>query len=177
MPQQSKHATVLATVPTAQAYINELAAGGAAQDKVDALQLLTDYARERAEQGVAKAKRDAVTMVNKGIDVPKVFKEHVYAHAADSTHIPTVVGRSLQDFVHGDWTPGRPSRAKPGTKPESTMLNVRVDKALWELANAHGKDPEQIAARGYKLTANQVAIAALAEAFPQTADSTGAATA
>jgi hypothetical protein len=57
------------------------------------------------------------------------------------------------------------------------MINVRIDGRLWDLANAHGADPEQIKARGYKLTANQVAIAALVEAFPQSADSTGAATA
>lgn len=179
VPQHSKHAAALATVPTAQAYINELTAAGADQEKVDALQTLVAYARERAEQGIAKAKRDAATMVNKAIEVPTTFKTHVYAHAEDNTHVSTVVGKSLLDFVQGEWTPPEPQRAGRGQKPDSTNVNVRVDKALWEQANAHGKDPEQVAARGYKLTANQVAIAALHAAFPlpETAETTGGATA
>lgn len=182
MPQHNKHATALTTIATAQAYIRELAATGAPTDKVAALQQLADYARERAEQGVAKAERDysSKSKRNKAINVPVTFKDHVYAHAEDHTHVATVVENSLRDFIQGEWTPPAPRRARSGEKPESTMINVRIDMRLWNAANDQGKDPKQVAARGgYKLTAAQVAIAALAEAFgqPDTEDSTSGATA
>lgn len=174
VPQRNKHAAALQAVPVAEAYIDQLAASGAPRDGVDALRLLTGYARDRAEQGIAKAKRDAATMVNKAIDVPVVFKTHVYAHAEDHTHVSSVVVKSLQDFVAGEWTPPAPQRAPYGHKPASTKLNVRVPAELWQAANDHGKDPGQIAARGYKVTANAVAIAALAEAFGRPKNSTTA---
>lgn len=171
MPRTNKHQAALAAVPVAEKYLNELAAAGGPSEKVDALRLLTGYAKERAEQGIAKAERDAATMVNKAIEVPVAFKQHVYAHVEDHTHVSSVVDRSLQEFVDGEWTPADPGpRARRGEKPDSTMLNVRVDRDLWQAANARGKAPDEVAARGYSLTANQVSIAALVEAFGRPED-------
>lgn len=165
VPQPSKHRTVLAAVPTAQAFLDELQAAGSPQDTVDAVRLCVDYARERAEQGVAKSARDTSSKPNQLVNVPIVFRDHVYASADDSTAVATVVNSSLEDFVEGDWTPPAPQRAQRGRKLPSTNINVRVSSELWDAANALGKDPEQVAARGYKLTAVQVAIAALVETF------------
>ncbi|HEY5834955.1 hypothetical protein [Streptomyces sp.] len=167
MPQHIKHAAALAAVPTALESLDVLQAAGTPQGMVDAVRLCVDYARERAEQGVAKAARDASTKPNRALSVPVAFKERVYAGAEDNTHVATVVENSLRDFIEGDWTPPAPRRAGRGQKPASTNINVRVAEDLWDAANAHGKDPAQIAARGYKLTAVQVAIAALAETFGQ----------
>lgn len=165
VPQHIKHATALAAVPTAEAYIDELAAGGAPQDKVDVLRLVAGYARERAEQGVAKARTDSSADPNRSLHVPETFRDHVYAVVEPGEDFTTVVVQNMQEFVHGEWTPPARTRFARGHRPTLGTINVRVSKELWDAANARGTDPAQIAERGYKLTANQVAIASLERFF------------
>lgn len=52
-------------------------------------------------------------------------------------------------------------------------MNFRVDQDTWDDVNDLGKDPAAMAARGYKLTAAQVAFAALEATFDTGKDTAG----
>lgn len=125
----------------------------------DAVQTTLAFATEASDAAARKAARDAANMPNKSIQVPKELYDRV-----QGTDYADVVREKMAAFCAGSWVPDKPKRAPVGQAKE--WLNVRFPDELWAQADALAKDPEAAEERGYKLTARQVVIAALLEAFP-----------
>lgn len=162
----SKRANALAALPTAKEAAAHLKRTGeprmaAAVADVIAYAEYASAVRERA------AEREAAAAPSYSLRIDRALRDHVHATgAASGTEIPSAVTSRLEAFVAGTWTPQPSGRAARGTSPEKADLNVRVPKDLFDRVDALAKDPAAIAERGFKLTARQVAIAALTEAFP-----------
>lgn len=172
-PGSSKHAALLnKTLPAARREVDDALQAGA--PGLDSVQAVLDYAEEQAQRQTAQQSTRSATGENHNLRVPVAFAEHVRRQAeADKAEDPDSlspnrrVRDSLIDFVNGDWMPARPERDRRGSNIAKTGLNVRVPEELWDAANDLGKDPAAVEARGYKLTANSVSIAALMEAYGQ----------
>ena len=162
----SKHAVLIDTLPAALQGVAELRAAGRG-DLADAMQHVADYAETNAKAELAAADKRPANA--RSIEVPAAFREHVLTVAkTEKMNISEVVRNNLTEFLDGTWMPPQPPpRAKRGTgsAEDKARIAVSVDQDLWDDVNDHGKDPEAVAARGYKLTAAQVAIAALEATF------------
>lgn len=177
-PGSSKHAALLnETLPAARSEVAAALQAGA--PGLDSVQAVLDYAEEQAQRQSAQQSVRSATGENHNLRVPVEFAEHVRRQAAadkekypDSLSPNRHVRDSLEDFVNGDWMPARPERDRRGSNIAKTGLNVRVPEDLWEAANYLGKDPAAVESRGYKLTANSVAIAALMETYGQPGSTT-----
>ncbi len=77
----------------------------------------------------------------------------------------------FEAVLAGTWTPPEPVRAVHGSQPDKVSTSVILSKDLFDRVDALAKDPETTARLGYSLrNARQVAIAALAEAYPMPAE-------
>lgn len=187
--KQSKHKTIIPVIDKARESVAVLQAAGH-PDLANAVSETLIYAEQAATQ-LARGSNFAGTPENHPIGVTKRFRDHIYASidaaveaSEDETKVPgapKVVREKMRAFLEGKWTPQRPPRQSFGTGPDAkVMLNVRVPEALWDAVNEYGKDvearsfPHTDVANAVKLTASQVALAALREHFgsPETEDST-----
>ena len=162
----TKRTRIAAALPVARqaaAFLREQGEPGMA----DAVETTIEWAT-RAEKSVAlQASIDAGLDPNYSLHVDKQFRAHVRAAAEEKgKDLASVVVKGLEAFRDGKWTPPAPVRARHGSAPEKVSLNVRIPKDLFDQVDALAKDPEQAGERGYALNARQVAIAALAKAFP-----------
>jgi hypothetical protein len=153
-----KRDTLAAAVPTTEAAITYLRDQGQPA-MADAVQTTLTFATEAADAATRKAVRDATTMPNQSIQVPKDLYDRV-----QGTDYAEVARKYLAAFRDGTWMPGKPERAPRGQAKE--WLNARFPAELWDEANALAKDPVASEERGYKLTARQIVIAALLKEFP-----------
>lgn len=172
---RSKHAVLLDMLTDATEAVRVLREDGH-YDLAKAVRHVTDYARDnaRAELNAAAARQPNA----RALAVSQAFRDHVHRVAEDEEMNPSKVVRdNLQEFLNGKWMPAAPpARAPRGSGPKKVNLNVRVAQDVWDDVNDLGKDPAAVAERGYKLTAAQVAVAALEETFgrpPAEAESAG----
>lgn len=183
-PGSSKHAFLLEhSIPAARRQV--AAARKAGVTDLDVVDRVLTYAEEQATRILAQQATRYESAPNKNLRVPLAFAEHVRAQveaekaeAEGTNEVPWSLSKrvniSLEEFLDGDWTPPEPQRAPRGSNIPMTGLNVRVPQDLWDRANDLGKKPTAIEQRGYKLTANSIAIAALVEAYGQPEDATTA---
>ncbi|MFJ1993048.1 hypothetical protein [Streptomyces asiaticus] len=162
----TKRTRITAALPVARdaaVFLREQGKPGMAE----AVETTIEWA-ERAEQSAARqASIDAGLDPNYSLHVDKEFRTHVRAAAEEKgKDLASVVAKGLEAFRDGTWMPPAPVRARRGSATEKVSLNVRIPKALFDEVDAMAKDPEQAGERGYALNARQVAIAALAKAFP-----------
>ena len=79
------------------------------------------------------------------------------------------LSRTLRDayakFLAGEWTPPEPRTAPRGHSDRTVHLTVHVNSAIHSQVDEPGADPKRVKARGYKLTAVDVARAALMDAY------------
>lgn len=164
--QPSKHAALLADLATFQKALDDLSAAGS--EAVEAARRVGAYAEQQAKHGLkVSASRSASTH---SLRVTKAFREHIYTQKAPEgedagAQLNRIAKESLQDFTNGDWIPAAPGRARRGSNLGKVPMSVWVPKDVWDAANEKGQDPAQVAARGYKLTAAAVVIAAYIERF------------
>lgn len=100
------------------------------------------------------------------MNVPAVFREYVQ-EAADERgrHLSVVLREAFARFLGGKWTPVRPLKAPKGTANPLVRMSVQVNEQVRDQVETLGKDAGQASARGYKLSAAQVAVAAFADEF------------
>jgi hypothetical protein len=174
VPAATKHDAVLTELPTARKALAVLRSAGHS-DLATSVQHILDYAKERAEQGVSKRMTDTALDRTRTLRVTPEFRDHVYAGAAeDGTTVAEIIVQNLQEFVSGEWAPPAPRRAPRGSNLTKVAISVRIPEELWAAASALGKDPQAIAQRGYRLTAESVAVTALYERFGEPEASTTA---
>lgn len=165
MPANTKHDALLTQIPTARKALAVLRAAGHS-DLAATVGTVIDYAKEQAERGVAKNARDK-GLGTHSIRMSQAFGDHVRAALTeDDATVADIVEKSFLEFLSGDWTPAAPTRARRGSSTAKASLSVRLkDDTLWEQVNNLGKDPAAVAERGYKVTAESVAKAAMEETF------------
>lgn len=172
LPATSQHTAILATIRKAKKSVPVLRKDGHPELAADVKESL-DYALEVATKLSSRRPSEGTTP-NHALRVVEPFRTHVHAAAEGTEDVADVVRRRMRDFLEGKWTPGPSVRARRGHRPAKVNLNVRVADVLWDDVNELGKDPQAAAERGYKLTAEQVAIRALEERFglPETEEAT-----
>jgi hypothetical protein len=167
VPPQSKIADALAAVPRAKKAVAYLKRNGEPELAAAVRELVgyTVHAGRLHEQSVA---READLSPNRPLQVHRDFRDRV--HEQRTTTLPEIVVPYLERFVAGEWVPDRPKRTSWKSPDEKVNINVRIAGGLWDAVDRLAKDPAESAQRGYKLTATQVAIAALREEFAEPAD-------
>lgn len=168
VPPKSKRTDALAAVPDAKkaaAYLKRTGETELAQ----AVRTLIAFTAEAGERAAATAAREADLSRNRALHVHRDFRDRVN-HLRDGVTLPEVLVPYLERFVAGTWTPARPRRISWGSPGEKVAVNVRIADGLWDAVDRRAKDPEESGERGYKLTAIQVAIAALREEYGEPAE-------
>ncbi|MEU5733792.1 MULTISPECIES: hypothetical protein [Streptomyces] len=100
------------------------------------------------------------------MDVPEAFREFVrQAEPTADRDLSIVLRDAYARFLSGEWVPGQPQQAPVGQSVDKVRLTAQVNRKVWEQVKKAGADPEQIAARGYRLVPTQVALAAIVEAY------------
>jgi hypothetical protein len=167
----SRHAALLnKALPAARVQVAAARTAGATE--LDAVETVFAYAEQEARRALERQAAQYASNPNHSLRVTKAFAKHVRARAeaekeeGDEGAMARTVRESLEEFISGDWMPPAPQRDPRGSNTEKIGLNVRVPKAIWDAANDLGKDPAAVQARGYKLTAASISIAALMEAYP-----------
>lgn len=162
MPPTSKHARLLADLPAARKALTTLRQHGDPGLAAEVKKVF-DYAEQQANQAIADQASES-GVPNHSLAVDRGVKARIIAAAeAEGASLPDIISKSLQDFIDGTWTPEPPARAARNSGPDKVRISVRVRADLWDQADQAAKDPKAVAARGYRLTATTVAIAALME--------------
>jgi len=167
LPAAPKYDKVLADLPTARKALAVLRDAGRS-DLAVVVGRTIDFAQEAAERGVNKRRTDSQIVQGKTLRVVEAFRTHVHEQARldeGGKALWETVEDGFRDFLAGRWTPDKPQRAPRGSNLEKKGLSVRVDGDLWDAVNTKGKDPAEVAARGYSLTAEQIGIATLYRRF------------
>lgn len=112
------------------------------------------------------------------LGVPAEYRDYLdRIHASGTGPHPSLVLRdAFARFLAGEWTPADPSRQRDeqgrwtsgvwaGSEKDKIRYTVGVDPQVWMEVSARGADPKTVKARGYELTASQVAIQALLDAY------------
>lgn len=167
VPRNSTRAHAIEALPDAREAVTYLKAQGE-DERAAAVAAVVDYAQEAIDASIRKARRDTELDPNYSLYVEDTFRTWVRT-AADKAgkELAAVVTAGMNDFLNGRWTPPAPVRAPKGQTPTKVSLNVRISEDLFDQVDALAKDPDATAERGYALNARQVAIAALARAFPK----------
>lgn len=182
----NKRAALRAATPPTREAIRFLKANGE-KELAAAVATVLKAALEFADSRDRAATRESGLEQNRAVSVAAEFRDHVHAVKGDADLVDVVTTR-MRDFLAGTWMPRKeefdagtwtlPLRGYGSIGPTVPRknLNMRIPTAVWTATNELGEDPAAVAERGYKLTAPQVAIAALEEAFglPDTQDSTTA---
>ncbi|MBM9510017.1 hypothetical protein [Actinacidiphila acididurans] len=173
MPLPTKHAALLALLPDVAEVPDVLTQAGR-PDLAGPIGKVIAYAEEQAKRNARQNEVRHGRTPAQALRVSLAFAEHVRAHALEDVEgdedkagkrISAIVRDSLADFVAGDWTPPAPQRVRRGTGTTKTTIAVRVPADLWQQAGDLGKDEGQIAARGFRITAERVAILALEQTY------------
>jgi hypothetical protein len=170
VPPKSRIADALAVVPDAKKAAAFLKRNGET-DLAQAVRELVDYTVHAGQLHQNATAREAELSRNRPLQVHRDFRTHVNARRAKKT-LPKVVVPYLERFVAGEWVPERPQRTAWESRDAKVNINLRVSDDLWDEVDRIAKDPEAVKDRGYKLTAIQVAIAALREEFGEPAEDT-----
>ncbi|MFJ2202462.1 hypothetical protein [Streptomyces violaceusniger] len=100
------------------------------------------------------------------MDVPEAFRDFVrQAEPAADRDLSIVLRDAYARFLNGEWVPDQPQQAPVGQSVDKVRLTAQVNRHVWEQVKKAGADPEQIAARGYRLVPTQVALAAIVTAY------------
>lgn len=188
----SKHKSILEDIARARDGLEQSGTNAALRDAghgdvVDSLTEVFTYAEEAAAR-LGRGSDFEGTPPNHALGVTETFRTHVYeaveaalAAAENDEAVDgagAVVRKKMLAFLEGTWTPARqPRQSFQGPGNRKVNLNVRVPQARWDAVDEYGKDPAAVADRGYRLTASQVAIAALREHFGEPASAQDSTTA
>jgi len=105
---------------------------------------------------------------NKSMWLETSLKQRAIAGAeADRRDVLSVVVEGLEKFLRGEFVPSRPPRAPRGSAPSKTSLTARVPDDLWDAATTYGA--EHAEELGWTPVASQVAVAYLAQLYPEPA--------
>jgi hypothetical protein len=100
------------------------------------------------------------------LDVPEEFRDFVRdAEKAGGPAASLVLRDGFAAFLDGSWTPPKPPRAPRGQRVTKIRMVAQVNEEIRDQVDKRGKDPELAGERGYRLNAQQVAIAALLDAY------------
>lgn len=131
-----------------------------------AVQTVIDYAVEKAAATARKSERDARRFTC-SLYVERDFRDRLKSVKTDDDTLNTVITERFEQFLAGTWTPPEPVRAAHGSQPDKVSTSVILPKDLFDQVDAKAKDTATTSELGYSLrNARQVAIAALAEAYP-----------
>lgn len=166
MPPKSKRTDAIAALPMAKKAAARLHEDGEVE-MAEAVHELVRFASPAGQRREATALRGAGLAPNRPLQVHRDFRTHV--NARKTTGLPDVVVPYLERFLAGEWMPGRHKRVRWGSPADKVNINIRIPSDLWDAVDALAKDPAASQDRGYKLTAMQVAIAALHEEFAEPA--------
>ncbi|NUP45418.1 MAG: hypothetical protein HOY76_52430 [Streptomyces sp.] len=134
--------------------------------KLNARQIAIESLTRRFGVTQEKPSRGWVTDYKLLLDVPKPFRDFVRTAAEGEGKDPSIVLRDgFSRFLSGEWAPAEPPRAKKGQSTEKVRMSVQVNSEVRDWVEQRGTDPELVAARGYRLLAAQVALAAVVEAY------------
>lgn len=172
VPPKSKRADALDAVPTAKKAATYLKRNGESE-LAAAVRTLIAFAEEAGTRAAATAAREADLSPNRALHVHRDFRDRVNSLRGGAT-LPEVLVPYLERFVAGTWTPARPQRISWASPSEKVAVNVRIAGDLWDAVDRRAKDPDASRERGYKLTAIQVAIAALREEYGEPAEDNAA---
>lgn len=100
------------------------------------------------------------------LDVPEEFRTFVRdAEKAGGPDASLVLRDAFAKFLDGPWTPPRPPRAPRGQGITKVRMTIQVNEKIRDQVEQQGTDSELAGARGYRLNAQQVALAALLDAY------------